>query len=184
MKEDELYILQLLLQYPEDGLRAAINRYGKTVHWIVRNILGRDAEVEECVSEIFVRLWQSAARFDENRGVSLASWLYGIARHTALDYRRKTQHQANHLPIEELDLQLDLNLDDMLAREQNASVLRHVVDGLPPPDREIFVYRYFLELSTKEIAARLNLSVKQVENKLYRGRQKLRRQLIEKGVVR
>ena len=63
-------------------------------------------------------------------------------------------------------------------------MLRHVVDGLPPPDREIFVYRYFLELSTKEIAARLNLSVKQVENKLYRGRQKLRRQLIEKGVVR
>ena len=184
MKEDELYILQLLLQAPEAGLDIAIDRYGKTVHWIVRNILDSETEIEECTADIFVRLWQNASHFDENRGVSLAAWLYGIARHTALDYRRKIRRQASQLSIEELDLQLNLNFDDMLAREQNADVLRHVVDALPPPDREIFIYRYFLELPVKEIAVRLELSVKQVENKLYRGRQRLRQQLIEKGVVR
>ncbi len=182
---DERRLLQLLAENPEQGLAEAMERYGPTVHWIVLKIIGsqRRAEVEECMADVFVRLWQSSGRFDWSRGVSLASWLYGIARHTALDYRRR-QQRTEALPLEETDLKLDLNLEDQLARAQNEEILRTTIDELPTPEREIFMYRYFLELPIREIAAQLGLTEKQVENKLYRGRLALRRQLTERGVVR
>lgn len=185
MRSEEQQLLQLLLENPEQGLAEAMNRYGKTVHWIVLKILGRNEclEVEECTADVFVRLWQSAARFDQTQGTSLASWLYGIARHTALDYRRR-QRGTKALPLEEADLKLELHLEDLLARARNEEILRAVIDALPTPEREIFIYRYFLEMPVKEIAAQLNLSAKQVENRLYRGRLSLRQQLLEKGVVR
>ena len=185
IRSEERQLLQLLLENPEHGLSEAIKQYGKTVHWIVIKILGGDGrlEVEECTADVFVRLWQSAARFDWTQGTSLASWLYGIARHTALDYRRR-QPGIKALPLEETDLKLELNLEEMLARTRNEKILRDVIDALPTPEREIFIYRYFLEMPVKEIAAQLNLSAKQVENKLYRGRLSLRQQLLEKGVVR
>lgn len=185
IRSEERQLLQLLLENPEQGLSEAMKQYGKTVHWIVIKILGGDGrlEVEECTADVFVRLWQSAARFDGTQGTSLASWLYGIARHTALDYRRR-QPGIKALPLEETDLKLELNLEEMLARTRNEKILRDVIDAMPTPEREIFIYRYFLEMPVKEIAAQLNLSAKQVENKLYRGRLSLRQQLLEKGVVR
>lgn len=185
IRSEERQLLQLLLENPEQGVSEAMKQYGKTVHWIVVKILGGDGrlEVEECTADVFVRLWQSAARFDGTQGTSLASWLYGIARHTALDYRRR-QPGIKALPLEETDLKLELNLEEMLARTRNEKILRDVIDAMPTPEREIFIYRYFLEMPVKEIAAQLNLSAKQVENKLYRGRLSLRQQLLEKGVVR
>ena len=186
MEQEDRGLLRLLLECPEQGVAEAIQRYGKTVQWIVRNILGSDAqtEIEECMSDIFLRLWRNAADFDETRGTSLASWCYGIARHTALDYRRKQMRKGEQIPLLETDLQLEVDLDDAMARAQNAALLRDVVDGMPPPDREIFIYRYFLEMPVKAIAEQLMLTPKQVENKLYRGKTQLRKQLLEKGVVR
>lgn len=183
--EDEA-LLALLLEQPELGIDAALQRYGNTVRWIVRKILGNggQADIEECVSDVFVRLWQNAAQFDSSRGVPLSSWIYGIARHTALDYRRRQQRQGQRIPLEESSLALELELDEQIARETNGKILRNVIDALPPPDREIFIYRYFLELPIKEIAAQLQLSAKQVENKLYRGKLALRSQLEERGIIR
>ncbi len=185
MTQEDRELIRLLQWEPEQGIGIAIQRYGKTVQWIVSHILGDyKNEMEECVSDVFVRLWQSVHRFDAERGAALASWTYSIARHTAMDYRRRANRQIDVLPLDETALPSELNLDDLLAREQNAAILRDVVDALPPPDREIFIYRYFLELSVKDIAHILNLQTKQVENKLYRGRSKLRQQLNERGVVR
>ena len=184
--QEEQELQRLLMEQPEQGVMEALRRYGKTVEWIVRKILGSNAqaEIEECVSDIFLKLWQNAAEFDVTRGVPLASWLYGIARHTALDYRRKQKRQQEQIPLLETDLQLEVDLGDALARAQNAEIVRSVVDALPPPDREIFICRYFLEMPVKAIAERLKLTPKQVENKQYRGKGLLQKQLLEKGVVR
>lgn len=184
--QEEQELQRLLMEQPEQGVMEALRRYGKTVEWIVRKILGSNAqaEIEECVSDIFLKLWQNAAEFDVTRGVPLASWLYGIARHTALDYRRKQKRQQEQIPLLETDLQLEVDLGDALARARNAEIVRSVVDALPPPDREIFICRYFLEMPVKAIAERLKLTPKQVENKLYRGKGLLQKQLLEKGVVR
>lgn len=51
------------------------------------------------------------------------------------------------------------------------------VNALGEPDREILVRRYYYEQKPKEIALALNLSVKQVNNRLYQTKQKLREAL-------
>lgn len=185
MQEEEAKLLALLQEQPEQGLAQAIARYGGTVRWIVRKIVGSgQAEIEECTADVFVRLWQHANRFDKTRGTALSAWLYGIARHVALDYRRRKMQWKDTIPLEESALALTLDLEDSVAQKANAQILRETVDALPRPDREIFLYRYFFELPVKEIAAQLGLSAKQVENRLYRGRLTLRKQLEERGVMK
>ena len=186
MNEEERRLLQLLLEQPEKGVADAIQRYGNTVRWIIVKLLGsaNSSEIEECMADVFVRLWQGAAQFDTDRGTKLSSWVYAIARHTALDYRRCQQRREISIPLEEADLQIELNLEDRMARNINGIILRQTVDALPPPDREIFIYRYFCEMSVREIAERVSLTVKQVENKLYRGKLSLRTQLLERGIIR
>ena len=53
---------------------------------------------------------------------------------------------------------------------------------MEPPDRDIFLRKYYLLQSGKEIAAALNMCVESINTRLSRGRDRLRRQLTEKGV--
>ena len=53
---------------------------------------------------------------------------------------------------------------------------------MDPPDREIFLRKYYLLETSKEIAAALDMSEGAVNTRLSRGRERLRRQLQQKGV--
>ena len=57
-----------------------------------------------------------------------------------------------------------------------------LVAAMTPPDRDIFLRKYYLLQSGKEIAAALGMSVESVNTRLSRGRDRLRPQLTEKGV--
>ena len=62
-----------------------------------------------------------------------------------------------------------------------ADELAVLVAALEPPDREIFLRKYYLMQSSREIAAALDLRVSTVNTRLSRGRDRLRRQLQERG---
>ena len=168
---------------PARGLEEAVARYGGAVRTICAAILGTDRreEVEEAMADSFVALGQGMARYDP--ALPIAPYLYGIARRTALGRRRTLGRGA---PLQQLPEELeeeDLDLTDQTAAKENARLLRQAVEALPPPDREIFIRRYYLYQKVNDIAARLGLPPKTVENKLCRGRQRLRRELLERGVI-
>ena len=172
----------LLKNHPSRGMAEAMARYGAPVKTICAAILGPEdrQEVEEAVADSFVALWKGLDRYDPER--PLSAWLYGIARRTALERRRKL---GRVLPFQELDEQLpgdDTDPADQAAERENARLLRQAVEELPPPDREIFIRRYYLYQTVKEIAARLGTTPKAVEHRLDRGRRRLREKLMERGV--
>ena len=63
-----------------------------------------------------------------------------------------------------------------------ADLVGALVAAMTPPDRDIFLRKYYLLQSGKEIAAALGMSVESVNTRLSRGRDRLRRELTEKGV--
>ena len=182
-RHNDRQLALLLKNDPARGLEAALDRYGGAVKVICAAILGPEdrQEVEEAVADSFVALWKGLDRYDPER--PLSAWLYGIARRTALERRRKL---GRVLPFQELTEELpgqEANLTDQAAAQENARLLRQAVTELPPPDKEIFIRRYYLYETVNGIAARLGLPPKTVENKLCRGRQRLRRTLMERGVI-
>ena len=66
----------------------------------------------------------------------------------------------------------DQTLDAVLQRELLAAV-----NALCEPDQEILLRRYYYQQKPKDIAVAVDLSVKQVENRLFRAKQSLRKQL-------
>ncbi|MCI8654193.1 MAG: RNA polymerase sigma factor [Angelakisella sp.] len=185
MREDskDRQLALLLKNDPTKGLEAALHQYGGPVRTICAAILGSGnrEEVEEAVSDSFVALWRELDRYDPQR--PLSAWLYGIARRTAINRRRMLGRRAfpEELPGELPEDSFDLA--DQAAEKENARLLRQAVDELPSPDREIFIRRYYLYERVKEIAARLGLPEKTVENRLFRGRRRLRQKLLERGVI-
>ena len=177
-------ILKLIRDNPSEGLSVVLDTYGGSIKTICVNILGRNStqDIEECISDILTQLWQSAPRIDLTKG-SLRSYLYGIARHKAVDRRRKNRADFAAVPAEEADLFTVKEPADELEQQEQARMIQDAVDSLPWPDREIFIQRYFLFCRVKDIARNLEITPKAVENRLYRGKAALKQRLMERGIV-
>ena len=81
--------------------------------------------------------------------------------------------------IDEVEKPLDFNLEAEVLKKADYQIVNALIQELNSPDKEIFIYRYYKQYSIKEIADLLKLSAKTVENKLTRGRKKLKKQLLK-----
>ena len=160
------------------AIHTVITRYSRLL-WTVAGAVLRPAgtaeDVEECVADVFLYLWQHPDRYDPSRG-KLKSWLAMVARSQAVDRYRELIKQSA-LPLEEAALSGCPGAAEYLMEAETREALRRAVDGLEEPGREILVRRYCCGQKPKEIALALDLQVKQVDNHLYRAKRKLREAL-------
>lgn len=181
----DIALIKEIRENPEQGLAKALKTYGGAVKTICGNILGREqkSDIEECISEVFFQLWKHCSRY--NPDYSLKNYIYGIARYTALDMRKKRLKTGGamsiEMPIDEMIS--DCDVEKSVAEQENANAIYREMLTFPFPDKEIFLYRYYFWFSIQEIADMLNLSYKAVENRLYRGKEKLRQKLTERGIA-
>lgn len=174
-------IAQAILQDAETGLRWAMRDYAPLVRGVLRRILpGRERDVEECMADVFVALWRNAQAL-KDRNIPVRAWLIVTARNTGINRYRALQRR-DELPLTEELLQ---TLTDLPADPESdaAELVGALVAAMEPPDREIFLRKYYLLQSGREIAAALGLSVANVNTRLSRGRERLRQQLREGGIT-
>ena len=129
--------------------------------------LVRPPDVDDLVQETYLRLLRARARgeqIDSPRGL-----LFAIGRNAARDLgRRRTV--ADAVPITEIDPSRVFHdgpdVPEVVSRRQEADLLAAAIATLPPRCREILVLRKFENLSHREIAQRLGISVHTVEAQL------------------
>lgn len=178
-------LLECLREDASKGIELAIRQYGKAVKTICQSVLAGYSmqDVEEAVSDSFVGLWKARGKIVLQDGEGLKEYLYGIARKTALNRRRTL---AKEHPVEEIEAAGEIaSTEDVEAKvlcKSEYEVLYQLIDSMKSPDREVFIYRYFYQKSIKEIAEILTIKAKAVENKLARGRNRLKKQLIQSGI--
>lgn len=182
MEDSEL--LDMLRKAPEKGLKALIAQYGGLVYTVVRRNLPQAlcyADTEACTADVFSEFYLDLDKYDPSKG-SIKSWLCVIARHNAIDLARRT---ATVLPLDEekrIDDEICTDIGEVsLESDLEESELRRAVlseiKALNEPDREILFRKYYLGESSKEIAARLKMSVSNVDARTSRAVKKLREKL-------
>lgn len=169
-------IITAIRRGDETAIDHVITRYSKLLWTVVSGVLkgaGSTQDVEECVADVFIYLWQNPEKYDPERG-RLKVWLSIMARTHAIDkYRELSRRGEQELHEGVLVQELGV-LDGILARDARQR-LAEAVQALEEPDREIVLRRYWEDQKPKEIARALAMPVKHVENHLYRAKQKLRR---------
>ncbi|MCL2353305.1 MAG: sigma-70 family RNA polymerase sigma factor [Defluviitaleaceae bacterium] len=182
MTDEEL--LKKLIKGEDDTLSHIIDDYSKLLWMVVSSILNNSAtreDIEECISDVFVQLWKNPKAFDPTKG-SLKNFLVVIAKSKALDAYRK----LSKVKIVELDCAIkskDEDLLDYIINKETSQALFAAIKSLAEPNREIVLRRYFFEEKPAYIAQATSLPVKEVENRLYQSKLKLRKFLEINGGI-
>ena len=177
---DEKELLRRIRKGDTDALQQIIDGYSGYVYAIVKNIIQpplQPEDIEEVVSDVFLRLWEKVETVDADR---LRSWLAAVTRNRAKD-KLRALHLS--LPLEEdvLDCTVESPEEDALRRE-TGRIAREAVESLPEPDRSIFLRFYYLYQKTGDIAAALHMKPAAVRARLSRGRERLKAMLEERGI--
>ena len=137
--------------------------------------IGSTQDIEECVADTFIYLWEHPDKFDPRRG-KLKTWLSIIARTQAINRYREIA-KRDTVPLEDIGFMDHLGIVDDILKEETRRALIAAINALGEPEREILIRRYYYEQKPKEIALALDMNVKQVDNRLYQTKLKLREAL-------
>ena len=166
----------------ETAINYAMNKYSKLMWSIAATILINAAtaeDIEECVADVFVYLWQNHEKYNEQRG-GLKSWLCTIVKSKAIDKYRQLSRKSELSLLslsDEIGIEEIAAVDDIMTAETKSELIE-AVNSLEEPDREIIIRRYYYQQKPKEIGFILDIPIKQVKNRLYRSKLKLREMLI------
>ena len=126
------------------------DRYHPSLYRYAYARLGIQAEAEDIAAQVFVEALKGIDSFSY-RGRPVLAWLYRIARNLVVDQiRRNTRHQD---AWDRLVLPSEPGPSADQAVE--ALALREAMNRLTGEQREVIILRYFLSLSTREVAALL-----------------------------
>jgi RNA polymerase sigma-70 factor (ECF subfamily) len=90
---------QLLAQNRRDEAFAVLLKlYQNKIFRLMFSMVGNVARAEETTQDVFLKIWQALPRFDGR--ASLSTWIYTIARNTAISHLRAEAHRKSS-PLEE-----------------------------------------------------------------------------------
>ena len=171
---EDLQIINLLFERSETAISEMQQKFGRLCRSVISNILSDSRDVEECVGDTYMRVWNS---IPPQRPTRLDSYLARIARNVALDrydYNMASMRNSGlTLAYEELEACLP-TFDGEADSAQFRFFINRFLRELPKETRIMFVRRYWYGESVAEIARSLGFGEEKVKSSLFRTRNKLR----------
>jgi len=142
-----------------------LDLYQQQVFRLVYSILNEAAKAEEVTQDIFLKMWQILPDYDGR--ASISTWLYTIARNTALSALRAESYRKTW-PIEGSDPPA-INGETGLRQLE----IRQLLQRLPEAQQRVITLFYLQDCSVEEVARMLDLPEGTVKSHLHRGRRAL-----------
>ena len=175
MENNHQHLLARLRQDDRSALQLLFQQQYAMVCTVIRRYVVDPGLMEDLAQEVFVRFWEK--RHQINVDSNLPAYLRRMAVNEALAHlRKKTRFAPDELPTH-LPGHLSAPADEALLADDLKSAVRVAIDKLPPRCRAVFQLSRFEELTYAEIAERLDISVKTVENQMGKALRVLREEL-------
>lgn len=178
---DDAAMIARLQHGDQDALEAIFNLYSAKLYNVAKRILGDDADTEEVIQDVFWTVYRKAKTFKGDSRFS--TWLYRLTVNAALGRVRRSkkkkeveydeflprfQKDGHHLVRPVVDW--SDTLDEKYAREEVHALIGKALEQLKPIDKSVIVLSDLEDLSDKEIAVTLGLTVSAVKTRLHRAR--------------
>ena len=167
-----------LARIAEGDRRAFAELYDATsarLYGLIRRLLIDPAQAEEVTQEVYLEIWQTAARYKPERG-SAVSWMLTMAHRRAVDRVRASQASRDRdarIGIRDYDREYDQVAEHVEITMEGARVKR-ALEGLTELQRQAVELAYFGGFTHTEIAAQLHVPVGTIKTRIRDGMIRLR----------
>ena len=171
MRDQE--IIRLLLERDERGIDELMKQYGSLIRYIIRPIVPDSEDAKECLSDVTMRVWDKIDLYDEGKG-SFSVWITAVARNTALNFAKGLRRNPDSGEIPQDTLSGGMTPEEEVIQRERQAKLEAAIRSLSGTDKILFYRRYYYMQSVKQISAETGMTLKSIESRLYRLKQRLK----------
>ena len=139
--------------------------YFNKVKYFINGLVKSESDAEELAQEVFVKLWVNRESIVIEK--SFSSYLYVMARNAAFNFLKSKFVRDSYLNDQSYQSNEEsVTSDDVMVAKETELLLKIIVSKMPEQRRRIYEMSRNQGLKNDEIAAKLNISKKTVENQL------------------
>lgn len=138
-------------------------------------LTGNREESEEIIQDVFVRFWLKEGSL--NIKFSIKAYLFRSVHNACLDYLKKEKVQQKNNNTIFSFFHETIEFSDPILQEELENAIHKSIEELPDQCKNVFLLHREKELTYREIAEHLNISVKTVETHIFRAVKSLRKSL-------
>lgn len=178
--EEDIQIIQRIKDGDQKAFDSLFRKYYKYLVVTAYHYVKDNNQAKDMAQEIFCDIWQRRKEIKINhpkaflRRAVVNKCLATIRKNSRIDYSDETSS---------FDIQSKKYVDEEISFNEVNQILKRVVESLPDRCKEIFKLSRFEQLSHKEIAAQLDISVKTIENQMTKALKIVRKELKEHGLL-
>jgi RNA polymerase sigma-70 factor, ECF subfamily len=181
---DDALLLQRVARRDREAFAQLYERYSGILYSTVWRIVGNSEEAEDILKEVFLQIWDRAAKYNPFLGEPF-NWALGLARNRAIERLRSGKRSFRF--IEEVGVESDGSDPAPASRPHEVFTYRQTksicaaVSALPLEQRQAIEMAFLGGLTQNEIAAALDQPPETIRARVREGMLKLRDAL--RGIV-
>lgn len=167
LPNSEAFLVGRLQQGDKEAFELIFNEYKEKLYYFSLSYLHSSSETEEVIQNVFISLWENR-QLVKDQG-TLKSFLYKITVNLIYNYfKHQAVHQKylNHISF--MNMLEDDHSQQTIFYNDLKDIIDALIENLPLRQQLIFKLSRHVGLSHSEIASRLGLSLRSVENQIYR----------------
>lgn len=172
----------------EGSFEELVRRYQRPISAYVYRMVGDYESALDLTQEIFIKVYNSLRRYRPE--FKFSTWIYKIAHNSAVDHLRRINTREQSLISgsdgEHFELPIESGRpspEQESERKERRIEIESVVRTLPANYRELVILRHSQDLTYEEIVEVTGLPLGTVKNRLFRAREMMRQQFMEKGIT-
>ncbi|MGH9970155.1 MAG: RNA polymerase sigma factor [Pyrinomonadaceae bacterium] len=172
----------------EGSFEELVRRYQRPISAYVYRMVGDYESALDLTQEIFIKVYGSLARYRAE--FRFSTWIYKIAHNAAVDHLRRSAGRerslSNGTEGDQYDIPIEsgsLSPEQESERQERKLEIESVVRSLPGAYRELIVLRHSQDLTYEEIVSVTGLPLGTVKNRLFRAREMMRQQFVDRGIT-
>lgn len=181
-KDPDAALIRRIAARDQTAMQTLYGRHHVRVFRFLMRIVRNEATAEDLVSDVFVDVWQQAARFEERAAVT--TWLLSIARFKALSALRR-RREADLDDEQATEIEDDSDTPEVTAQKSSkAEAMRACIARLSAEHAQVIQLVYYHEQSVEEVATILGIPEATVKTRMFYARKKLSELLKAAGIDR
>ena len=178
MEFQDEQIALLLSKKDEAAFEQVFKMHYKNLHAYAFTMLKDEDEAEEMVQQVFFKLWERSEHLSFSG--SIAAYLYRAVHNESLNFIKHQKVKAGHqLHVAYSMKNKAEQAQPKMIRKELENKFREALNELPEQCRTVFQLSRFEDMKYKEIADKLDISVKTVENHMGKALKLLRTKLVD-----
>lgn len=179
----ELLLMEIETDEDREKVLFIYNNYYSLMAYVIHSLTNNKDVTFDLTQDCLLRIIDNLELVDLS-DLSRAKGLFiTIAKNQAIDYLRKIQLNETVLIQDAVQNDLTVSVEEEVIGADSYNQIRDIIQNMNDTYRDVCLLKYVYGYREKEIALILNLSLKVVNQRIFRGKQELRKRIKEENLV-